>query len=59
MAATTATDHRILLHYYVDNGIAVFEFDDPPADCRDVPHLVHTFIIHHDLVPALMALNRE
>src|SRR5271154_3365861 len=32
MAATTATDHRILLHYHVDNGIAVFEFDDPPAN---------------------------
>src|SRR5271156_2868394 len=32
MAATTATDHRILLHYHVDNGIAIFEFDDPPAN---------------------------
>jgi enoyl-CoA hydratase len=32
MAASTATDQRILLHYRVDNGIAVFEFDDPPAN---------------------------
>jgi enoyl-CoA hydratase len=32
MAAGTATDQRALLHYHVDNGIAVFEFDDPPAN---------------------------
>jgi enoyl-CoA hydratase len=32
MAASTATDQRILLHYRVDNGIAIFEFDDPPAN---------------------------
>src|SRR5271154_1731551 len=32
MAATTATDHRILLHYHVDNGIVIFELDDPPAN---------------------------
>jgi enoyl-CoA hydratase len=32
MAATTATDHKILLHYQVDNGIAIFELDDPPAN---------------------------
>ncbi len=32
MAATTATDQRTLLHYHVDNGIAIFELDDPPAN---------------------------
>jgi len=32
MAASTATDQRTLLHYRVDNGIAIFELDDPPAN---------------------------
>jgi enoyl-CoA hydratase len=32
MAAATATDHRILLQYHPDNGIAILEFDDPPAN---------------------------
>jgi enoyl-CoA hydratase len=32
MGATTATEHRTLLHYHVDKGIATFELDDPPAN---------------------------
>jgi enoyl-CoA hydratase len=32
MGATTATEEKTLLHYHVEDGVAVFELDDPPAN---------------------------
>ncbi len=32
MATTTAIEQKTLIHYQVDNGVAVLEMDDPPAN---------------------------
>ncbi len=32
MTATTATEQKILVHYRVEDGLAILELDDPPAN---------------------------
>jgi enoyl-CoA hydratase/carnithine racemase len=52
MATTQAVEQKELLHYQVDNGVAILEMDDPPAN-------TYTYEMMHQLDEAILRARMD